>query len=283
MRFKLIAFDLDGTLLNKEKLIDQDTIEYLVKLKKKNIEIIIATGRSYYDAKRLTQVLPFDFVIIANNGAVTRNPKNGSTIETRTINRDDYSKVIQLSREHNLHPIIYVDKDSLGYDIIIEREFDFSEYNGYLSKSLKRYRITDFSNYFENDVLSICFTGDFDPLENLRKDVLSRYPLKFSTSVSLKLHVEALMEVLHLDACKWKALKRYANVQGIADDEILAFGDDNNDIEMIKNAGMGIVMENGTDLMKSIGNRVTRYSNDENGVYHELITIFGDLDDSHIQ
>ena len=283
MKFKLIAFDLDGTLLNKEKQIDQRTIDYLVRLKKRNIEIIIATGRSYYDAKRLTQDLPFAFVIIANNGAVTRNPNNGKTIERRTINRDDFLKVIHLSREHNLHPIIYVDKDSLGYDIIIEREFDFSEYNGYLSKSLKRYRITDFSDYLENDVLSICFTGDFDPLENLRKEVLSRYPLKFNTSVSLKLHVEALMEILHLDACKWKALRRYADVLKIADDEILAFGDDNNDFEMIKNAGMGIVMENGTELMKSIGNRVSRYSNDENGVYRELISIFGEMDDSHIQ
>ncbi|MBV1758572.1 MAG: Cof-type HAD-IIB family hydrolase [Dethiosulfatibacter sp.] len=282
MKFKLIAFDLDGTLLNNEKLIDHDTIEYLIKLKKRNVEIIIATGRSYYDAKRLTQNLPFDYVIIANNGAVTRNPKNGMTIDRRIINHDDYSKVIQLAREHNLHPIIYVDKDALGYDIIIEREFDFSEYNGYLSKSHKRYRITDFSNYIENDVLSICFTGDFDPLENLRQQVLSQYPLNFSTSVSLKLHVEALMEILHLDACKWKALKRYAVVQGIADDEILAFGDDNNDIEMIKNAGLGVVMVNGTDLMKSVGNTITRYSNDEKGVYHELVKLFGDLNDSHI-
>ncbi|HBH11760.1 MAG TPA: Cof-type HAD-IIB family hydrolase, partial [Clostridiales bacterium] len=252
------------------------------KLKKNNVEFVIATGRNYYDAKRLTQGLPFDYVIIANNGAVTRNPKNDETIERRTINRDDYAKVIQLSKKHSLHPIIYVDKDSFGYDIIIEREFDFSEYNDYLSKGFKRYRITDFSNYNENDVLSICFTGEFDLLENFRQQVLRQYPLKFSTSVSLKLHVEALMEILHLDACKWKALKRYSDVRGIADHEILAFGDDNNDIEMIKNSGMGVVMTNGTDLMKSIGNTITRYSNDEKGVYHELITIFGDLDDSHI-
>ncbi|MDP3385986.1 MAG: HAD family hydrolase [Eubacteriales bacterium] len=282
MKFKLIAFDLDGTLLNKEKLIDQDTIEYLIRLKKSSKEIIIATGRSYYDAKRLTQDLPFDFVIIANNGAVTRNPKNGKTIERRTINHGDYLKVVQLSKEHNLHPIIYVDKDALGYDIIIEREYDFAEYNGYLSKSHKRYRITDFSDYMENDVLSICFTGKFAPLENLRQQVLSRYPLRFNTSVSLKLNVEALMEILHLESCKWKALKRYTDFKGIADNDILAFGDDNNDIEMIRNAGMGVVMANGTDLMKSVGNSITRYSNDEKGVYHELVRIFGDLDDSHI-
>lgn len=282
MKFKLIAFDLDGTLLNNEKSIDRETIDYLVGLKKRNIDIVIATGRSYYDAKRLTQSLPFEYVIIANNGAVTRNPAKDQTLDLRTIKYDDYQKIIRLSKEYDLHPIIYVDKNLQGYDIIIERAYDFIEYNGYLSKSLKRYRITDFSEYFENDVLSICFTGHFAPLENFRQHVLNQYPQRFSTSVSLKLHVEALMEILHPDACKWKALKRYCSAKGIGNEEILAFGDDNNDVEMIKNAGMGIVMINGTDLLKRVGRAVTRYSNDEKGVYLELVTIFGELNDNHI-
>ncbi|HAE43887.1 MAG TPA: Cof-type HAD-IIB family hydrolase [Clostridiales bacterium] len=282
MKFKLIAFDLDGTLLNNEKLIDRETIDYLAGLKKRNIDIVIATGRSYYDAKRLTQSLPFEYVIIANNGAVTRIPTKDHTLDLRTIRYDDFQKIIRLSKENDLHPIIYVDKNSQGYDIIIEREFDFSEYNGYLSKSLKRYRITDFSDYLENDVLSICFTGHFEPLENFRQQVLSQYPMRFSTSVSLKLHVEALMEILHPDACKWKALKRYCDYKGIGKEEILAFGDDNNDVEMIKNAGMGIVMVNGTDMLKSVGRATTRYTNDEKGVYLELVTIFGELNDNHI-
>ena len=74
---------------------------------------------------------------------------------------------------------------------------------------------------------------------------------------------------------KWSSIVDYANSKGIKTEEIIALGDNNNDIEMVMNAGLGIAMKNGTDLIKEVANRVSQKDNNESGVAHELREILG--------
>ena len=277
MKFELIALDLDGTLLNREKKIDLITAEYLKKLKSYDIDIVIATGRSHFDAVKLTEKLDFDFDIISNNGSVTRKGPNHERINSSYIKNDDFQKLVEKSREYDLHPIVYVDKFEDDFDIVIEQRLDFSAYNGYMCKAERRFRRMDFREYCDDDILSVCYAGNIDELNSLKNSIMNLYPSTYNIVTSINLSVNALLEFLDVKGCKWEALKNYCNYKGIDRKNIVSFGDDNNDLEMILNSGFGIVMSNGTRELKDCGNLVTEYDNDNKGVYHELVKLFGDI------
>jgi hypothetical protein len=276
MKFRLLALDLDGTLLNNKKAIDNKTIEYLSLLAKNGVKIVIATGRSFYDAERLTSLLPFNFVIIANNGAVTRTPKTKNNISGKFIKNEDYRIIINESIKYNLHPIVFVDKFYDGYDIIIEHDYDFEAYNGYMTKLDKRYKKIDFLSYFDEDILAMCYTGKLSEMNTFKNHILNKYPNKFNSLTALKLNVEALLEFLNIESCKWKSLVEYSSSIGIKKEEILTFGDDNNDLEMLKESGLGIAMINGTEEAKKNADRISALTNDQNGVLCELKKIYGE-------
>ncbi|MBN2285098.1 MAG: Cof-type HAD-IIB family hydrolase [Tissierellales bacterium] len=276
MRFKAVALDLDGTLLNQFKLIEQETIDYLNRLALKDVRIIIATGRSYYDAERLTSLLPFDFVIAANNGSITVNSKSTQVISSSFISNTDYKKIIASSRYFDLHPIVYVHKYSEKYDIIAEHDSDFEAYNGYLRKKLDRYKKIDLFSYNDDDILSVCFAGQLELLKEFRNYIDKSFPGTFGSSMALKLSIEALLEFLHPDSCKWQAILRYCMPLGIQPSQIITIGDDNNDLIMLEKAGLGIAMINGTDESKAYADRISCYPNTEQGVLYELQRIFGE-------
>ncbi|MDF2949277.1 MAG: hydrolase-like protein superfamily type 3 [Sedimentibacter sp.] len=79
---------------------------------------------------------------------------------------------------------------------------------------------------------------------------------------------------MHPNGSKWSSLKKYAEQRNIKEQEIIAIGDDNNDLEMLKNAGMGIAMVNGTEEVKKAAKKVSKFDNNDSGVYHELSEIF---------
>lgn len=84
----------------------------------------------------------------------------------------------------------------------------------------------------------------------------------------------SLLEIMHPEGCKWKSLVRYANSIGISEEEIITIGDDNNDVEMIKNASLGIGMINSCDNVKSVADIITTHSNNESGVAKILKNMF---------
>lgn len=277
MKFELIALDLDGTLLNREKKIDLRTADYLKKLKNSSIEIVIATGRSHFDAIKLTENLDFEFDIISNNGSVTRNRLNHVRIDFNYIKNDDFQKLVEKSREYDLHPIVYVDKFEDDFDIVIEHKHDFSAYNGYMCKAERRFRRMNFKEYCDDDILSVCYTGNLHDLNNLKDKIIELYPSKYNTVTSINLSINALLEFLDVRGCKWEALKSYCEYRDIDKYNVVSFGDDNNDLEMIMNSGLGIVMSNGTQVLKDNGDLISEFDNDNGGVYFELAKLFGEM------
>ncbi len=81
---------------------------------------------------------------------------------------------------------------------------------------------------------------------------------------------EALLEIMHPLVCKWQGLQEYAKERGIKEREIIAIGDDNNDITMLENAGLGIAMKNASENAKSIADVITEKDNNQSGVAYEL-------------
>lgn len=264
----MIAIDLDGTLLDESKKIHKKNIDILRKINDKGIEIVIATGRRYWSAKDLINGIGIDLVIMANNGNIVREIANDRLLTTKYLEINDFYTLVKEGRRKGLYPIIHVNHFHDGYDIMIELDIDNTKYSSYMTKNQDRYKkIDDFLNYKDSKVLVACFVGDINELEEFERMIKISYPNKYNSHIMTKLTaVEGLLEIMNPLGTKWLNIKEYALRKGIYPDEIIAIGDDNNDIDMIKEAGLGIGMKNSSPKVKTIADIITDTTNDEAGV-----------------
>lgn len=277
MKYKMVVLDLDGTLLNDEKLISDKNAYILNELHKQGIHIVIATGRNYYMAKNLTErIKSIEPVILANNGAVVRRYVNDELIESNYLDFSVFKNIYELGLKHNLNPVIHVDEYQEGYDIIYECKNYEEEYLGYIKKDYERARHKEFREDKIHNILTVCYFNDYHKLIEFKSDI-EKMSGEFNTILIQNISKWALLEFLNINGCKWRALKKYAEGIGINSSEIIAIGDDNNDIELIKNSGMGIAMKNATDKLKNDADCISRFNNNESGVYYELSKIFQNI------
>lgn len=275
MNYKMVALDLDGTLLNDEKQISDKNIEILNKLHDSNVEIVIATGRNYYMAKELIyKIKNVQPVILANNGAVVRRSGNNELLDFNYLNALEFEKIYVHGLRHGLNPVLHVDEYFNGYDLIYERD-DYEEaYKGYIKKDYGRARLTKFIPNKINNILSVCYFDEYSRLFPFVEEIKGEGSDKYGMVCSRNISNRALLEFLHPDGSKWTALKKYAKCKNVAPGEIIAMGDDNNDIDMLKNSGLGIAMKNGTNETAEAAMKVSRYDNNDSGIYYELLEIF---------
>lgn len=275
MNYKMVALDLDGTLLNDEKQISDKNIEILNKLHESNVEIVIATGRNYYMAKELTyKIKNVQPVILANNGTVVRRSENNELLDFNYLDSIEFEKIYGHGLRYGLNPVLHVDEYFNGYDVIYERD-DYEEaYKGYIKKDYSRARLTKFIPNKINNILSVCYFDEYSRLFSFVEEMKESGSDKFGMVCSRNISDRALLEFLHPNGGKWAALKKYAQNRNIAAHEIIAMGDDNNDIDMLKNSGLGIAMKNGTEETAKAALKISRYDNNDSGIYHELSEIF---------
>jgi len=275
MSYKMVVLDLDGTLLDDEKRISEKNIYMLNELKNMGIEIVIATGRNYYMAKQLTENIDFiSPVILANNGAIIRRSHNDELLECNYLDASSFEKIYTEGLKHDLNPVIHVDEYKNGYDLIYEQENYEEAYWGYIKSDYKRAKLIKFDPMELKNILSVCYLDEYNKLCQFGQEMKEQNSGKFHTICNRNINKRALLEFLHKDGCKWTALEKYVNTININSDEIIAIGDDNNDLELILNSGMGIAMKNGTDECKCAANKISEYDNNNSGVYYALSEIF---------
>lgn len=277
MKYKLVAIDLDGTLLNEEKKIPRENKVILKELMNRGVEVIIATGRRYFSAKELITELEMEnSIIMANNGTIVRDLKTDEIIKTRYFDKEDYYSLIREGKSRKLDAITHVDHFLEGYDILVEFEKDDMRYKNYLKDIENRYRTIDnLLKYSDPKALAIVYTGEFEKLREFQENLNLQYKGKFNAYLMHNLtNVGTMLEIINARGSKWVSILEYAIERGIDSKEIIAIGDDNNDIEMIKNAGLGIAMKNATKEVKSASDMVSEKSNEESGVGFVLKEVF---------
>lgn len=272
--FKLIAIDLDGTLLNDEKRIPAENIKFLNHIIHKGYKVVIATGRMYSSAKSLVKEINESLTILANNGNVARRTNNDELIFAKYVDREDSHNIINLGKQWDLHPIIHVNYFDEGIDLIIE-EKGFDVDSPYFLDNKNRLRILSQDDMKGLDnILAITYPGQMRELQYFYNELNNSYPDRFSHHILENISIaEGFYEIMSRSGNKWRSLVEYADSHSIKPNEIIAIGDDNNDIEMILNAGLGIAMKNGSDLVKEASDLVTRYDNNKAGLAYELSKI----------
>ncbi|WP_352404625.1 Cof-type HAD-IIB family hydrolase [Sporanaerobacter acetigenes] len=268
MKYKLIAIDLDGTLLTDDKRITDESISALKEIIERGYEIVIATGRRYWSAKRFVESIDENICILANNGNIVRNKKDDKILIKKYLNVEDFNLLVEEGKREGLYPVIHVDNYEDGYDMVIELDRKNSKYSTYLSDNVDRFRrVDDLLKMDSPKVLTVVYVGDKEKLESFNNKILEKYPGKYSSHVMENMTIAgALLEVMNPLGSKWLSLEEYGKAKGIKDYEMIAIGDDNNDVEMVKKAGLGIAMKNGSLKVKEAADIVTDKSNNEGGV-----------------
>lgn len=270
--YKLIALDLDGTLLTDDKKITQDNLDILHHLIDIGYEVVIATGRGYYSAKMLTGNINEHLIYICNNGNIVRDALDDRLLSTKFLDPEDSKIILEEGFSRDLDPIIHVDFFHKDYDIVLDKNNCYADIYNKKSSLLSRAKVIE--NRLEDNldrVLALVYPGDMDILKDFNYSINQLYPEKYNSHVMENIQMaEGLLEVMNPLGTKWNTLIEYATSIGIKAEEIIAIGDDNNDIEMIMNAGLGIAMKNGGELVKEVANRISENNNNNSGVAFEL-------------
>jgi Cof subfamily protein (haloacid dehalogenase superfamily) len=266
--YKLIAIDLDGTLLDDSKKVTDFNIEVLNKLIEKGYEVVIATGRRYFSAKLFLRGINTHLVILANNGNIVRNSEDDKVIFSKFLDKKSYLDLLKEANDLGLKGIVHVDLFNDGIDMIMELDEKYQSHKKFIFEEDNRYLLLPKHEIEKQErVLAVVYPGNADVIYKLSNIINEKYPNRYNSHVLERIYsAEAMYEAMNPLGSKWKSLLEYANISGIKKEEIICIGDDNNDLEMLLNAGLGIAMKNANDLVKKSANLVTQKDNNESGV-----------------
>ncbi len=275
----MICLDLDGTLLRSDKSIDINTADILNKLSDMGIQIVIATGRHYDFAKVLTYGLTDERIIIANNGAAIFDVYKEKSIYTKYLDNGISSEIVKLGLDYDLDALVYVDALEEGSDLLVFEHENLDAFENTIVRDLNRIKHIKSTSEI-NSVLSVVFSDEYKVLEILEKKIVDKYNGLINTHIMTSGQSNhGILEVMDESVCKWSAISKLSEQLNIDTKEIIAFGDEVNDITMLNNVGIGIAMRNGQEIVKLEADYISDYSNDEDGIFYELKKLFPVLEE----
>lgn len=247
---KLIATDLDGTLLNNQSEISEYNKEIFAYLEKKGVEIVLSTGRPYDGMIRYKKYLNNKNHSIVLNGSMIVD-KNGDFVYDEPLDKDTAEKIMNIYKKYeDVYLHVY-----RGNKCIISKE-DY-----YFKRYAEKENIEGIFNGLENidnfKFSKMLFIGGREVLEEIQLKIKSE--VQVHTSFSHNNFLEILRDGIN----KGEALKWLCDKKGIKRENIMAFGDNYNDIEMIEYAGTGVAMENGEEELKNKADYIAINNNDD--------------------
>ncbi len=264
---RLLAIDIDGTLLDSQYQISAANLAALRRAHRSGVEIVLVTGRRHTFAMPVAEMLGFDLWLISSNGAVTRSSR-GELFHRDLLPRATARKLCDYMHEFRGNLVLTFDQESKGA-LVVERLEDLhASIARWLEKNAAFIEfVTPITDALRTDPIQAMFCGTIARMREAEAR-LAAAPLGNSVAV-LKTQYEArdlcIIDVLNYGCSKGHALKRWAIHRGLERREIMAIGDNYNDLEMLAFAGVPFVMGNASDEVKQNGWAVT-LPNDQSGV-----------------
>ena len=249
---KLIATDLDGTLLTKDKRVSDFNRDILNKKSDEGIELVIASGRDLYSIVDLTGCLNVKDHICFNGAKIYKDRK---LIYSKSMNKNTCLDILEKAVEIGL-----------DYSATAEKEVHFTkidpeyvkEYK--TNKELQFFHITD-KKPLGREFEKMVFVGDADKFKKLRKYVTEKYGNELNIFIS----GDSVMDIVNIQCGKGEALRLVAEDIGIDIEQTMVFGDNENDLSMLDIAGCPVIMANAAERLKKSEYKRT-VTNDEDGV-----------------
>jgi len=286
---KLIALDMDGTLLTPNHDISGRTREAIQKAMDRGVQVVIATGRAFYEAHGIISKLDMNVPYICLNGAEVRN-ESSEIMSTSALNSELIEEVSDVFKAEGIFYQVYTDRAI--YTTSIERDIevfiDLSEQMGqkanetrirkFMEERLERGTLVEVDDY-----KAIFERGDENVLKFLAtsssraKLVRAKNELNEIGNLAVSSSSAGNIELTHENAQKGVALEHIAEIMEIDMKDVMAVGDNLNDISMLKRVGHSVAMGNAASEVKGIANKTTK-TNMEDGVAIAIEEVLAEMD-----
>ena len=287
--YKLVAIDLDGTMLNQYGIITEKTKKAISKAQEKGVEVMIASGRAITSVKRFSKEINSNKYFISGNGAITYDIKNNKILYENILSKTKALQIIKICEENSIYYNVYTENGiiakNLSYNTlyyykdnltkpdenrthinIVENVYDYFEQRE--EKILKIMICDEHKTVFNSIVRKL---KELSEIEVLEVSHMSRKIIKQGTDeIALEYFYT---EVSAKDVDKWNALEEIICLMNISKEEVVTIGDNANDLKMITNAGLGVAMGESAPYVKQSADIIAP-TNDEDGVAIILNKIF---------
>ena len=275
---RLLATDIDGTLLNPQFQVSAGDLEALRRAQAAGIEIVLVTGRRHTFALPIALQLGFDLWLISSNGAVTRSLA-GETFHRDMMPAETCRRLCQAMQEFRGHTVLTFDKETKGA-IVLEHLDDLGpSIRRWLEKNMEYIEfVVPIENALVSNPVQAMFCGTMARMSEALQ-ALDGAGMDGSVTV-LRTEYPArdlsMIDVLNAGCSKGHALERWATHRGFTREEVMAVGDNHNDVEMLEFAGHPVIMGNACEELLGRGWTVTR-GNDDCGVAAAVELALGGL------
>ena len=272
MPVKLIAIDIDGTLLDSSSRLPENNRCVLQEAAAHDIEIVLVTGRSFHHTRELALHMPARTILILNNGALVKD-LSGATLASHGLPAETARYIVKETRSVREGAAAIFDRDD-ARQFLCERidwthphrKHYFELHNPWITQ------VSSLATELTDDPLQLGFTGDVSSMRELAA-FLSTLPRSAEYSHTLteyQLRNFSLLDVLSPGRSKGRTLAEWSTQRGLRPSEVMAVGDNLNDREMLEFAGIPVVMGNATPELKRPG-WIQTDTNDEEGLAKAII------------
>lgn len=270
MDIKLVAIDLDGTLLDSNKLLSAENKAAIKEAKEAGVKVVLCTGRPLRSMQHLLEeadLMDDEDIVITYNGGLIQKAKTGEIINEITFNREECLDIYQLGQQLNL-PVNFID-----LDYVYEPEYPEDAASIYMNASreipkenaleFKAIDIEELPDPFK--INKIVMSRPAEELDAMIPTIPESYHEKYNIYKSQSFILEVLPD--HVD--KGYSMRIIGDMLGLEKEQIMGIGDQENDLSLVVNAGLGVAMDNAIDSVKEAANYITK-SNDDNGVAYAI-------------
>jgi Cof subfamily protein (haloacid dehalogenase superfamily) len=272
MKYRLVAIDIDGTLLNSEGEIPPDNFAAIQETVSRGVQVVLITGRRLATARKVHQQLNLHSPMVVHNGAMIASGHGSIPLARFYLSFQAAREVLKISHAFVSLLVLHLEDEADGFMVVHPASMQNLVLQRYLSKNHQRIITTESLNEFATArLIQIMFAGDLAQLDEV-EDELRQIPAEIKPHITKTCYPArnfGIMDVLDGSCSKGKALHSLALQMGIHPQQILAIGDNHNDLEMLDYAGTGVVVANSVSEIKNNRYFVTG-SNDHAGVAQAL-------------
>ena len=276
MPVKLIALDIDGTLLDSRWQVSEANRKAIAEAARRGIEVALVTGRRYDFAMPIARQLdapltPLNLTMIVSNGALIRS-NDGRTHLRHLLPLRVAGQILHLTKPWREGAAVIFDRPAENQLMLERLDPDDSLRYAYYSRNKQ---FIGFANPLETclteDPIQVMLSGKVAPMRDAEQALRgAAFAREFALAVTMyEARDFAMIDVLNPICSKGASLAEWTALRGFAREEVMAIGDNHNDLEMLTFAGIPVVMGNSVPELKTYGWHETR-TNDENGVAHAI-------------
>jgi hypothetical protein len=246
MSIRLVAIDLDGTLLNSRWEISEGNRRALLEAVERGVQVAIVTGRRFYSALPLVSPIPCPLTLITSNGALIAT-SSGAVLYQDFLPREVARQVLRVAREYRPYSVAIYHTPGYGQVTMQDNAVDEGPLGWYVKTSAHCLRLVpDLEAALDTDPLQVMIGGPparIEPAEAVLGESYLSSSIHLTWTKYLTRNV-SILDVMNQGCSKGHALKIWAERCGIQPSEVMALGDNFNDLEMLQYAGLAVLMGN---------------------------------------